>query len=106
MFAFVTRRLIVILILVCALLTLALPKIEPARAAANPSLASIMPAFTGGYAELRTSDIPGTLNLFTGLARKMGYPLNNDIVFLAGNQFLSQLLGRPATLNRDLLSWL
>jgi hypothetical protein len=71
--------------------------------AATPSLATLMPADTFLFAEMRTDDLPNALKTISDLLSKASIPAN-----LQGDleRTLSQGLGRPATLEKDISSWL
>ncbi len=71
--------------------------------AATPSLATLMPADTFLFAEMRTDDLPNALRTISDLLSKASIPTN-----LQGDleRSLSQTLGRPVTLDKDIASWL
>ncbi len=71
--------------------------------AMSPSLAGLMPADTFLFAEMRTNDVPGTVKTLQDVLTKANIPTNllNEL-----ERSLSQGLGRPATLEKDITSWL
>ncbi len=74
-------------------------------AAATISLADLMPADVGVYADLKTADFDKTVSTFTDLLKKAGIPVPANL-YADIDKGLTQLLGRPATFQKDVLSWL
>ncbi len=100
-----TLSLLVMVALVAAAVSFA-PAPAPA-AAASPSPATFLPATTALYAEIQTTDVKGTLKSSLDLFSKLsGTTIEAEMILAMGDQQLSQLLGRPATLEKDVLAWL
>ncbi len=74
-------------------------------AAASPSLADLMPANVALYADLRTANLDGTIGTFTGLLTKAGIAVPKNI-YASIDQGLTQSLGSPITVKKDILPWL
>lgn len=74
--------------------------------AASSSVAAVMPADMGLFAEMNTSDLKGTLDLFTGLLSKANLPVSTAQLFQQLDQALSSALKRQASFEKDVLGWL
>ncbi len=74
-------------------------------AAATTSLADLMPANVALYADLRTTDLTGSINTLVDLLKKADIPVPTNL-YAQLDQGLTQALGRPATFEKDVLSWL
>lgn len=75
-----------------------------AQASAAPN-ANLLPADTALYVDFRSADLTKTLTLVGDLIQKVtGQSVGDPYVIF--DQGLTQVLGRPATVEKDILSWL
>jgi hypothetical protein len=77
----------------------------PAAAQAGSPNAKLLPADTALYADFRTADLDKTVNFVLDTVQKVtGFRPGNP--YAQFDQSLTQFLGRPATFQKDVLSWL
>jgi hypothetical protein len=77
----------------------------PAAAQAGSPNAKLLPADTALFVDIRTADLDKTVNFVLGIVEKVtGFRPGNP--YEQFDQSLTQFLGRPATFQKDVLSWL
>jgi Protein of unknown function (DUF3352) len=92
--------------LVLVAMVLGVLGLAPARhttAATTPSLASLMPADTFSFVEIRTDDPANRLAAIEGFLRSANIPSDMLTSF---DRALTQALGRPASFAKDIAPWL
>jgi len=103
------KRLLTVLFVVTVVFGLALPGSATRTIAApvtNGPNANLLPANTALYIDFRTADLKQTISFFQGLAEKVsGQPLGT-LVYDQLDKGLTDALKRPATFEKDVLSWL
>src|SRR5690349_20151810 len=103
------KRLLTFLFVVTVVFGLALPGSATRTIAApvtNGPNANLLPANTALYIDFRTADLKQTISFFQGLAEKIsGQPLGT-LVYDQLDKGLTDALKRPATFEKDVLSWL
>lgn len=73
--------------------------------AATQSLADLMPADVAFYVDVKTANFDKTVGSLTGLLSKAGIPIPANL-YADVDKGLTQLLGHPASFQKDVLSWL